>query len=473
MCFIRTCGRVACLLAVASSANAAVFKDGERAAFFGDSCTHHGCWVKPLQDFYYTRFPDADIRIWNCGVGGETSEEGSRRIVADVAWRKPTFVNVSFGMNDVCVDGYKTNAPTWDVARRKDALKYFEAGMRKIHRILRASAPDARICWCTLVPWDDELRFNPPRESIKGVTEGERPLSDFVKTFHKEVGGSFVDFYGPMLAYNRKLHKTDPFSSLSPDTIHPQEPGGLFMLHLFLKAQGMNGVVSDVMLDASTCKIVRSTNAQVDAVKKTVSGGVSFRVREKALPFPVEPRARAMADEIGFDEAFNREILRVKGLPGGNWTLFIDGEKVQTESAKVWSDGVNLAMIELTPMMKQARKVAACNADKMEKEKKIRELWVARTIAFRRMEWNVKFTDDDYADSRFAESYITAYLHAYERSGASAESDYDKKLFETFKQDWSSVMSREEEIERIHTEIRGMCVPKVHAYEFVRGDGTL
>ena len=77
--------------------------------------------------------------------------------------------------------------------------------MRKLHALLQDKAPGARICWCTLVPWDDELQFKPPRGPITGVTEGERPLSDFVTAFRQEVGGDYVDFDGPMLAYNRKL----------------------------------------------------------------------------------------------------------------------------------------------------------------------------------------------------------------------------------------------------------------------------
>ena len=453
------------LCATMMSAQAEVFKDGERAAFFGDSVTHHGYWVKPLQDFYYTRFPKRDIHIWNCGVGGETSTEATRRVEADIAWRKPTFVNVCFGMNDVGVVGYQTNAPSWALDQRRNAPSRFEAGMRKLHALLQEKAPGARICWCTLVPWDDELQFKPPRGPITGVTEGERPLSDFVTSFRKEVGGDYVDFYGPMLAYNRKLHKTDPYSSLSPDTIHPKEPGGLFMLRLFLAAQGADGVVSEVVVDAAAGKATQMANADVTGIAKTSGGGVAFRVSEKSLPFPVDPAARAMADEIGFDNAFNRELLRVTGLTAGDWILRIDGRDVVTNSAAAWAKGVNLATVEATPMMAQSRTVAAKNAEKMAKEKEIRSLWVARCVAWRRMFWDAKFTDADFADDRFPLVYASAYLAACAKCGKKGLSD--QKMYEKFKQDWSSVRAREAEIEKLHRAVRGLCVPQPHGFELV------
>ena len=453
--------------AILSCAQAEPFGDGERAAIFGDSVTHHGYWVKPLQDFYYTRYPDRDIRIWNCGVGGETSTEGIRRVEADIAWRKPTFVNVCFGMNDVGVVGYQTNAPSWAIDQRKNAPKNFEAGLRKLHALLKEKTPGARLCWCTLVPWDDELQFKPPRGPITGVTEGERPLSDFVTAFHREVGGDYVDFYGPMLAYNRNLHKTDPYSSLSPDTIHPKEPGGLFMMRLFIAAQGADGVVSDVAVDASSAQAVRTANAAVSDVRKTPAGGVAFRVLEKALPYPVDPAARAIADEIGFDGEFNREMLCVTGLKSGEWILRIDGKDAVTNSAKAWADGVNLATAEGTPMMAQARAVAAKNAEKMAKEKEIRSLWVARGIAFRRMNWEMRFTDADFADDRFALAFANGYLAACAKSGG--KDLPDQETYRKFKNDWPRVPAREAEIEKLHLAIRRLCAPVEHRFELVPG----
>lgn len=452
---------------LAAVASAEPFKDGERAAIFGDSVTHNGCWVKPLQDFYYTRFPDRDIRIWNCGVGGETSTEATRRVKADLAWRKPTFVNVCFGMNDVGVVGYQTNAPSWALDQRRNALKNFEGGMRKLHALLKENAPGARLCWCTLVPWDDELQFKPPHGPITGVTEGERPLCDFVTAFRKEVGGDYVDFYTPMLAYNRNLHKTDPYTSLSPDSIHPREPGGLFMLRLFLTAQGVDGVVSDVAVDAASAKATRTANAAVTDVAKTASGGVSFRLREKALPFPVDPAARAMADEIGFDARLNREMLSVTGLADGDWVLRIDGKDVVTNTAKAWASGINLAAVEATPMMAQARAVAAKNAEKMAKEKAIRSLWVARCVAFRRMFWDVKFSDADLADDRFTRAYACGYLAACAKCGKKTGVP-DLKMYEDFKREWPYVPTREAEVEKLHKTIRRLSAPVAHRFELAK-----
>ena len=82
------------------SASAAMFKDGDRVVFFGDSITAGGNYHRYLSDYYITRFPDADIRFFNAGVGGDNSHNAAMRFADDVATRRPTAISVMFGMND-------------------------------------------------------------------------------------------------------------------------------------------------------------------------------------------------------------------------------------------------------------------------------------------------------------------------------------------------------------------------------------
>ena len=449
------------ILAGVALANGAPFRDGERAALYGDSVTHHGYYVKPLQDFYYTRFPEADIHIWNCGVGGETAGEAIRRFEVDIASRQPTFVSVLFGQNDVGVVGYQTNAPDWAVSQRTNAVKNFSANMRIIQGLLRERLPHAQVTWCTLVPWDDELKFKKPRGPITGVTAGERPLCDFVTALQREAGGGYIDFYAPMLAYNRKLHAQDPYTSLSPDTIHPREPGGLFMTQLFLRSQGVDGCVSDVVLDAAAGKATRVQNADVANCARTLAGGLIFLLKEKALPFPVEPAAKELAADVGFDAEFNRETLAVTGLAEGRWTLRIDGtNNVLTASAAAWAKGVNLALCEATPMMAQARRVAALNAEKCAKEKAVRDMWVARCVAFRRMQWEVGLKMADYADDSWATAFIHGFLNA-----CGKEPHKDRALYANYAKNWRSRDRMEREIEELHRRIRQINRPSAHTFE--------
>ena len=69
-----------------------MFKDGDRVVFFGDSITAGGN--------YHRYLPDADIRFFNAGVGGDNSHNAAMRFADDVATRRPTAISVMFGMND-------------------------------------------------------------------------------------------------------------------------------------------------------------------------------------------------------------------------------------------------------------------------------------------------------------------------------------------------------------------------------------
>jgi len=444
--------------ALAAGTSAMPYSDGERVVFYGDSVTHHGYYVTPIQTFYYTRHPDRDIRIWNCGVGGETSGEALWRFDVDVLARRPTAASVLFGMNDVCVLGYQPGANELALRRRREAPSSFEANMRKIMARFREDLPGAKLTWCTLVPWDDELKFMKPRPPITGVTAGERPLCDFVTRFQKEVGGGYVDYYTPMLAYNRKLHAKDPYASLSPDSIHPKEPGGLFMAQLFLKAQGHDGIVSDVCLDANALKVKRARNAEVSAVARA-GGGVAFTVLEKALPFPVDPAARGLADDIGFDAALNREILSVEGLADGDWTLSIDETDVVTKPAAEWARGVNLAICE-TPMMAQSRKVSSKVEERRAKEREVRSMMVARLVALR---WlgGVPFAEGEKGkDDRFAQAFAAGYMKAC-RDAKIKPPDAN---FDSLSKNWPNRKKMEATIEAMHLEIRKLNRPAPHRF---------
>ena len=444
---------------LAAGARAVPYSEGDRVVFYGDSVTHHGHYVTPIQTFYYTRYPDRDIRIWNCGVGGETSGEALWRFDVDILARRPTAATVLFGMNDVCVLGYQPDANEMALRRRREAPASFEANMRKIFARFRQDLPGTKLTWCTLVPWDDELKFVNPRPPITGVTAGERPLCEFVKRFQKEVGGGYVDYYTPMLAYNRKLHAQDPYASLSPDTIHPKEPGGLFMARIFLKAQGHDGIVSDVCIDAKTLKAKRAKNAEVSAVARA-GGGIAFTVLEKALPFPVNPAARALADDIGFDAALNREMLSVAGLAAGDWVLSIDGANVVTKSAAEWAKGVNLATCD-TPMMEQSREVSAKVEERRAKEREVRDMMVARVVALRWLGIGVPFAEGEKGkDDRFAQAFAAGYMKACRDAKVNPPDSH----FEPLNRNWQNRQKMEAAIEAMHLEIRKLNHPTPHRF---------
>lgn len=87
------------------------FKKGERVVFTGNSITHGGHYHSFIWLYYMTRFPDKPITIMNAGIGGESTWDMKARLDDDVFDRKPTYVTLTFGMNDTGYDIYmKDNA---------------------------------------------------------------------------------------------------------------------------------------------------------------------------------------------------------------------------------------------------------------------------------------------------------------------------------------------------------------------------
>ena len=82
------------------------FEEGERVVFVGNSITHGGHYHSFIWLYYMTRFPDKPITIMNAGIGGESAWDMKDRLDYDVFNRKPTYVTLTFGMNDTGYDIY-------------------------------------------------------------------------------------------------------------------------------------------------------------------------------------------------------------------------------------------------------------------------------------------------------------------------------------------------------------------------------
>lgn len=79
----------------------------------GDSITHASSfserdrWPTVLQGMLERRRPAA-FRVFNCGVGGDTTAQGIERMGAAVLPRMPGMVLVEFGFNDSCCREWQT-----------------------------------------------------------------------------------------------------------------------------------------------------------------------------------------------------------------------------------------------------------------------------------------------------------------------------------------------------------------------------
>jgi hypothetical protein len=184
-----------------------------------------------------------------------------------------------------------------------------------------------------------------------------------------------VDFNALMTAVNTEQQKVDPhFTLIGPDRIHPGKVGHLVMAYEFLRTQKPSGVASRIEIDASAGKTGSLVNCDVRDLNLQ-GNTISFTCEEKSLPFPVEDGARQALGFVPFQQDFNQQILRVSGLPAGDYELAIDGQDIHhVYSAKDLEEGVNLANESNTPQMQQSFRVKAALEKKWNAATKLRTI---------------------------------------------------------------------------------------------------
>jgi len=178
------------------------------------------------------------------------------------------------------------------------------------------------------------------------------------------------------------------FTVCGHDRIHPDNDGHMFMAYLVLKAQGFAGrKVADVNIDARKKRVVGTEHCSVSNLVAG-KGSVAFDYLAESLPYPLDtiarggmefnrPQSRIVDLVPDFMQEMNAEMLTVRNLEKGNYTLQIDENTIDTLSSETLSAGVNLALYSNTPQMRQAHAVMMLNEDRWDMERRLRDwAWV-------------------------------------------------------------------------------------------------
>lgn len=363
---------------VAVSAQTAVqFKDGDRAVFVGNSITDGGHYHSYIWLYYMTRFPYMDLNVSNAGIGGNTAADIYERLDGDVFSRKPTYLTLTFGMNDTGYFEYnQEGADKFGEKKYKECIANFD----KIEKRLLA-LDGVHIVMIGGSPYDETAKI---RDNVP--FKGKNAVMDRVVAYQKAAAGrngwDFVDFSKPMLEIGQKLQESDSTFSLSMgDRIHPDNDGHMVMAYLFLKAQGLAGKkVADIELDAVTASVVKSENCAISDVQKDRKG-ISFDYLAESLPYPLDTVARGFGSHraqagalkmVPFMEEMNQEVLKVTGLEG-DYSLYIDGQLMGTWSGDEFAEGLNMAEMTWAPQYQQALQVMYLNEWRWEIERNFRD----------------------------------------------------------------------------------------------------
>lgn len=362
--------------ATAAAQTITPFQKGDRVAIVGNSITDGGHYHSYIWLYYMTHFPYSELQIFNCGVGGDTSEHILNRLDDDVFAKNPTVLTLTFGMNDSGYFEYNGDNPQTFADQR---VAFAKKNFAKIQERLKG-LDDTRIVMIGTSPYDemaqiDNTPFKRKNEAIKRIIELQKEAAWQNKW-------EFLDFNAPMTAINSTGQQKNPaFTLCGSDRIHPDNDGHMVMAYLFLKAQGFVGKeVADMEINANKKQAVKSENCTVSNIKKN-GKGLSFDYLAEALPYPLDTIARGWGQKksqaevlkvVPFMEEMNRETLKVTGLKG-NYKLLIDDEEIGTWSGDELAKGINLAAESKTPQYQQALTVMHLNEYRWEIERTFRE----------------------------------------------------------------------------------------------------
>ena len=322
-------------LAATAGAKVAPFRNGETVVFLGDSITHGGRYVADLQLYWSLRHPGSDVKLHNAGICGQQAKHGLIRYDWDVAPLKPDRVFILFGMNDVARDDRWAPPETpAKLKRRADLTLAYVTNLTALVRKVRASGAVPVVM--TPTPFDQYSDI-PKADRCPGTDDpGLKSFAAKAREVAASEGVECVELYAELLP----ILKANPEKVFLKDRVHPGHDGHLLMAALILKAMG-EGVATDVTaFDAS-------------------SGARKFTYSPKRLPYPTCAEYAVADSVMPLTEGWNRETVRITGLPEGRWTLRLGGTDFGAYSAAALAAGVNVTVTNETrfsPSLKAAKR---------------------------------------------------------------------------------------------------------------------
>lgn len=333
-----------------------VFKSGDNVCLVGDSITHGGFYTENIALFYITRFPDMELKFHNLGISGDSCGGILARMEDDIKPIKADIYTLMIGMNDVG-RGKFSDANRAKPDHMQKVLSTREGYAKRLGEIASVLAANSRRL-ILFTPSIYDQTSEGETENLLGVNDELKVYGEIGREIAKKHNAIVVDMWGQMEAANAKLHQTDKKKSvISKDRVHPRDPGGYVMAAKFIEDLGEPKFVSRMEFDAAKKSLEESFNADVSGLKFD-GGKISFTALEAALPYPTTKEKDEYDKVINFLPEYNREILRIKNLEAGKYSLSIDGKKVGEYDAGELSDGINLAENKKTPQYAQAREVA-------------------------------------------------------------------------------------------------------------------
>ncbi len=330
------------------------FKKGDKICFIGNSITHGGTYHAFLQIFCATRFPDANVEYYNCGIAGDVANGMLSRLDEDVLSHNPDYAFIMSGMNDVQRGLYfRGEADEETQPRRQNALDNYYVKTEKLATLLIENG--VQPIFMTPSIYDQTAKI--ARTNDYGTNDALAACAVHIRKMAAKYDAPLVDLFAAMESLNLKGQQSDSsFTILGHDRIHPGILGHLIMAYEIIQSLTPSQYVSIMEVDSKRLTSVRAENCIIEIDKKAKN--LKFRALENALPFPLEEDLKMVNEWVPLQDSLNKEMLFLQKLPIGSYTLRIDDTEVGMFTQAELEEGVNLADYSNTPQYRQALQVS-------------------------------------------------------------------------------------------------------------------
>lgn len=428
-----------------------IFKNGDRVSYIGSSIAMNGQCFHFTNLFYSTRYPELDVKFLNNGISGEWTDNIIRRLESDVLANNPTWCVLMIEENDLNPSLYLKEKQTEpDIKERQE--KQVQHWMTNADLIVeKLLTKGVKVILQTPTVYDQNLKADAPNEY--GVNDNLKRCADHLKELSKKYSLPLVDCWTALNDINNKIQKKDATKTIiGYDRVHVGSQGHFVMSTEFLRMQRVNGKVSDVFINAKRNKVKASQDCTIDGLTSN-RVAVSFTAKAQSLPFPTP--AEINPDSFyNFTDKMNADILKVKGLKEGKYSLSIDGIDISDFNNKDFRKGINLSRFHNTPQYKQAGLVL----------EKFREYWKnesqLRTLKYIEYQFSNLIKGTKNLDE--VKANMDAYLVKY---GSGPNKNYFTNKFKTYIENKPSEQELFSKQEKILQEISILNKPQPHIYK--------
>jgi lysophospholipase L1-like esterase len=195
-------------------------KDGQKIAFMGDSITAGGAKPNGYVDLTIKGLAANGVKVTSvpAGISGHKSNQMLARLQKDVLDKKPDWMTLSCGVNDV-----------WHGAKGV-SLEDYKANIAKIVEQCQAANVKVMILTATMIREDQSNDLN--QKLI--------PYNDFLRKLAKEKNCLLADLNADMQAGVTKANAGKGVNVLTRDGVHMNADGNKMMAKGVLKAFGLD-----------------------------------------------------------------------------------------------------------------------------------------------------------------------------------------------------------------------------------------